>query len=469
MTDLGASGPDDVEPGANDVERHDPSSAGSRDHRQGADDSTFAADPPPFAPDDAEFDDADDAELDEADSAAAHPASSVGARGADTPTPHQRSWRHPSELARLAVTDGPRPTRRWAGAALVAGSLGLAGLAGLALVSNAGSGSPRNEPFRWLSNDGDQEQPNADDIRSAQRVRDGIVRISSAPALAVGTGVVIDGRGYILTSSALVSDSTSVVVELATGEVLAGRVIGTAAEHDLAVVKVSAPGLEALAFAPAPTGAVEHVLTVAAAPVQGAGLWLAVGPLSEPADVTTADLVAQPSYMDLGVQLPTIAVGAPVLDDLGRVLGLVHQSSATPVVARDVMPNMPSRYSPPAASRVVMAANFEPQIAQWIINDQGRAGWFGVTCVDFDGLANAGGLHTQGALVAAIESGSPSDVAGLTQGDIILQVNDIVVTDAATFSGLVRHLGPGDHVRLRVLRNGEPLRLAAMVVEAKAS
>ena len=112
---------------------------------------------------------------------------------------------------------------------------------------------------------------------------------------------------------------------------------------------------------------------------------------------------------------------------------------------------------------------FEPQIAQWIINDQGRAGWFGVTCVDFDGLANAGGLHTQGALVAAIESGSPSDVAGLTQGDIILQVNDIVVTDAATFSGLVRHLGPGDHVRLRVLRNGEPLRLAAMVVEAKAS
>ena len=57
----------------------------------------------------------------------------------------------------------------------------------------------------------------------------------------------------------------------------------------------------------------------------------------------------------------------------------------------------------------------------------------------------------------------------LTNGDIIWQLNDIVVTDANSFTELVRHLGPNDHVRLRVLRDGDPLRLAAVVVEAKAA
>ncbi len=376
------------------------------------------------------------------------------------PSSLDRTWRHPAEIGREAATLRAREPRKWHSAALVAGSLGVAVVAGFALISVAGTRTTRSEQFRWLANGGDSWHPNGDEVRTAQRARKAIVKVTSSPSLIEGTGVVIDGRGYILTSAGLIADALSVAAHTDSGSILTARVVGADADSDLALIKVSTNELTALELAPAPNVGLARALAVAAPPVQGAGLWLAVSDLVPNSGGSTA---TSPTNMTLGVQLPTLAVGAPVLDPLGRVLGIVHQLSAAPLSARNVMPNMPSRLSPRETSLIVATERFEPQIARWIMHDQSVAGWFGATCVDFDGLVNEGGLHTQGALVAAIESGSPADIAGLAAGDVVLQVNDIVVPDEKTFVGLVSHLRPGDNVRLRIVRDGEGIRLGALI------
>jgi S1-C subfamily serine protease len=59
----------------------------------------------------------------------------------------------------------------------------------------------------------------------------------------VGSGVIVDARGWILTNNHVVADSSSMTVTLADGRTFDGTVAATDATHDLAIVKVDATGL----------------------------------------------------------------------------------------------------------------------------------------------------------------------------------------------------------------------------------
>ncbi|HSI93921.1 MAG TPA: trypsin-like peptidase domain-containing protein [Jiangellaceae bacterium] len=64
---------------------------------------------------------------------------------------------------------------------------------------------------------------------------------------------------------------------------------------------------------------------------------------------------------------------------------------------------------------------------------------------------------TTGALVADVVPGGAADTAGLQQGDVITQIEDLAVNDAESLIAAVRAFRPGDDVSLTVVRNGESL------------
>lgn len=64
---------------------------------------------------------------------------------------------------------------------------------------------------------------------------------SKRPAYGVGSGFIVDAKGYILTNQHVVKDATRISVRLQSGEEYVGTVIGVDEETDLAVVKVTAP------------------------------------------------------------------------------------------------------------------------------------------------------------------------------------------------------------------------------------
>ena len=86
-------------------------------------------------------------------------------------------------------------------------------------------------------------------------------------------------------------------------------------------------------------------------------------------------------------------------------------------------------------------------------------GWFGVEVADISAeLAQSLGLKsTRGAIVGAIERGSPAERSGMKLGDVIVNVNGRGVSDVNTALNAIAEVPPGKNVPVRVLRKNEEL------------
>jgi serine protease DegQ len=92
-------------------------------------------------------------------------------------------------------------------------------------------------------------------------------------------------------------------------------------------------------------------------------------------------------------------------------------------------------------------------------------GWFGVDVADITPeLAESLGLKgTRGAIVGAIERGSPAEKSGLRLGDVIFSINDRVVPDVSTALNAIAEIPPGKSVPVKVVRRGQELTLEVTV------
>src|ERR687884_1062937 len=73
-------------------------------------------------------------------------------------------------------------------------------------------------------------------IASVRMLQDQMFRIF--PVEGVGSGIIIDEKGYILTNNHVIDDAERLKVTLPDGKVLRGRVVGSDETTDLAVLKV---------------------------------------------------------------------------------------------------------------------------------------------------------------------------------------------------------------------------------------
>jgi serine protease DegQ len=96
-------------------------------------------------------------------------------------------------------------------------------------------------------------------------------------------------------------------------------------------------------------------------------------------------------------------------------------------------------------------------------------GWFGVEVTDITAeLAESLGLKgTRGAIVGAIEHGSPAEKSGMKLGDVIVSIAGRVVPDTTTTLNAIAEMPPGKAVPVRVMRHNKELQLDVMVGKRK--
>jgi serine protease DegQ len=92
-------------------------------------------------------------------------------------------------------------------------------------------------------------------------------------------------------------------------------------------------------------------------------------------------------------------------------------------------------------------------------------GWFGVEVADITPeLAESLGLKgTRGAIVGAIERGSPAEKGGMKLGDVIVAVNGKAVGDVSSALAAIAEMAPGKAVPVKVVRRNQELNLDIMV------
>lgn len=271
-----------------------------------------------------------------------------------------------------------------------------------------------------------------------------------------GTGFVVSKDGYIVTNWHVVTTGQDFAVGLQDGTLVEAELIGTDARDDLAVVKIDPKHVKVVVnFADSST-------------VKPGQEVVAIGsPLGAFTNTVTSGIVSALGRNDFGGQSGNCQnytnliqhdapinpgnSGGPLFNMKGEVIGV--NTLGLPV-APDGTPLQGLFFAVPSN----MAKNVATQLIQ---NGKISAPYIGITQQQVTAAdAQANGLDIPGgSLVLDVVRGGPADEAGIQVDDIILQIDETVLTDKQNLATVIVNFAPGDTVTMSVLRDGETVEV----------
>jgi len=269
--------------------------------------------------------------------------------------------------------------------------------------------------------------------------------------LSLGSGVIVSREGYILTNDHVVEGVSDIRVTLGDGRVVEGKIVGTDPDTDLAVVRVSASGLTPITFGQSDQMKVGDVVLAIGDPFS-VGQTVTLGIVSAVGrELRTASPFG--SFIQTDAAINPGNSGGALVDVNGNLIGI-----NTLIFSRS------GGYQGIGFAIPVSLA--KRVLEQIIETGTVTRGWFGVEVADISGdLAESLGLPkgTRGAIVGAIDRGSPAEKAGLRLGDIITAINGRQVPDTNTALNAIAEVPPGKSVPVKVIRRNQELSLDVLV------
>jgi len=261
---------------------------------------------------------------------------------------------------------------------------------------------------------------------------------------ALGSGVIIDKRGFIATNYHVVANAVDITITTSGGKKYKGEIVGTDEETDLAVIKFS-DGV------PADITAIEFADS---SKIKTGQIVFAVGNALGLSDTVTMGIVSAMHREGLGLAgysdlIQTDAAinpgnsGGALVDVHGKLIGINNAIISTSGGYMGVSFAIPS--------------NTVKSITDQIIkNGKVTRGWLGVMLQDIDDdLAEKIEAKDGGVIVADVMKTSPADKAGIETGDIILSVNKTKVKNIYELKRAVSVIKPGESARIMIQRGRE--------------
>ena len=410
---------------------------------------------------------------------AAEPRSDWARSWDDAPLATPERWYEPAPAPTATVPAGTRTTARGAGGGtLLSAALLSAILAsgGTVLALNATGALDR--PAGLAASTSPQAtragavQPVTIDessatIAVAAKVSPAVVRITVTgaagsgntgviPATGVGSGVIFDSNGWILTNHHVVEGGTKFDVELKDGRILSGSVYGIDTLTDLAIVRVEATGLPTAAIGESDALKVGELVVAIGSPLGTYSNSVTSGIVSAKGrSITTDSNQSLTNLIQTDAAINPGNSGGPLLDANGNVIGIntaIASNSngigfAIPIdIAR---PIMAQAVAGKPLSRPYMGIHFV-SITRQLSVDKKLPVMVG---------ALVGGFDANGQPVSGVESGKPADVGGIKDGDIIQSIDGKVIDEEHPLDATLAQFSPGATVNVQVLRAGKTLTL----------
>jgi serine protease Do len=265
----------------------------------------------------------------------------------------------------------------------------------------------------------------------------------------LGSGVIIDAEGHVLTNEHVVGRASRIKVSLQDGRELDATLIGADPNNDLAVLKVEtaeklpfvAPGSSADLLVGEPVIAIGNPFGLSHTVTTGV-----ISALDR--SIRASEDRAFYGFMQTDASINPGNSGGPLLNAEGSLIGIntaIYQG----------------------AEGIGFAIPID--VARRVVDELLRHGevapvWLGVNLQDLDPrLHDALDLPrgTKGALVSDVSRGGPAEKAGLRRGDLVMRASGHAVQTARDFFGIVERTTPGEEVALEIWRDGAKQRLAA--------
>lgn len=261
------------------------------------------------------------------------------------------------------------------------------------------------------------------------------------PVKGVGSGTIIDPRGYILTNNHVIQDAEEIGVTLWNGEMLKGKVEGICATHDTAVVKVDKKGLQVAELGDSDNlragqrvYAIGNPFGLAGGPTVTSGVISAVKRTIESERGLLENLVQTDAAINPGNS------GGPLVDLEGKVVAI---NTAIVPFAQGIGFAIPINSAKECSGEMVNKGI-------------STRAWLGITGLSLTGeIARYYNLPVdKGVLVTKIMDHSPAEDAGIVVGDIILRVDRAVIYHIEDLLKEIHKRKIGERMQVTVLRNG---------------
>ena len=242
----------------------------------------------------------------------------------------------------------------------------------------------------------------------------------------LGTGILMDAQGHILTNHHVAGGATKVEVVLANGSRHAARLVGTDSKTDLAVIKIDAKeALPFVTFGDSDTVEVGQWVVAIGHP-RGLDQTVTQGIISAKHRRGITDPSSYQDFLQTDAAINPGNSGGPLLNLQGEVIGVNAVIASQSGGFEGIGFAIPSNMAVSVARALIAHGKVE------------RA-WLGVSIRDVTPeVATAAGLHApQGALIADVAKGGPAEQAGLKQGDLVIAYRNTAMADASALRNAV--------------------------------
>jgi serine protease Do len=268
----------------------------------------------------------------------------------------------------------------------------------------------------------------------------------------IGTGMIINENGYILTNYHVVAGATQIQVSLSNTNQYQAKVIGTDPKTDLAIIKVNAK--EKLPFVTFGDSDKVEVGEWVIAIGQPRGLLESVtqGIISAKHRQGITDPSTYQDFLQTDAAINPGNSGGPLINLDGLVIGvnsiIASQSGGFEGIGFAIPSNI--------AIHVSKALMETGKVLR---------GWLGITLQDitFEKMKALKLSSNKGALVMEVVKGGPADKAGFKAGDVIVSFEGKDISDSGELRNLVANTPIGKEVKIGILREGKKLSVPVKI------
>jgi Do/DeqQ family serine protease len=268
----------------------------------------------------------------------------------------------------------------------------------------------------------------------------------------LGSGVIIDGEGHIVTNNHVVAEAAEIQVQIADGRVAQARVLGRDPDTDLAVLEVGLTNLPTM-----PLGRSDRLRV--------GDVVLAIGNPLGLSQTVTQGIVSATGRGQLGVADFENFIQTDAAINFGNSGGALINTSGELI---GINTAMLARNSGIEGISFAIPVNLVRGVMQEIIRN-GRVirGWIGVETGDLSAeQARAYGIGNESLVVVGrLDANGPAFQAGLRAGDVITHLDGRAIQNSAQARAHVASLTPGARVQIRARRRGQAFELTVPVAE----
>jgi len=274
----------------------------------------------------------------------------------------------------------------------------------------------------------------------------------------LGSGVIVNAQGYILTNNHVVAEADTIFVHTYDGRRHTATVVSADAKTDIAVLKIDAADLKPIAIGDSDELQVGEIVLAVGSPMSENLAYTVTQGIVSAKGRSNVGLADYEDFIQTDAAINPGNSGGPLVNLNGELVG-INTAIAT-------------RTGGFQGIGFAVPSNMAVYIMNSLI-DKGKVvrGWLGVLIQDINAdLAEAFDLErSDGVLISDVVEGSPADDAGFQAGDVIIRMDTKEIRTAGQLRNEVAATVPGTAVTFTVLRDGDEKTLVVTLGELESA